>query len=390
MLCRAAAAAALLLSSFVLAASGQDADPIKAKLDKVRAAYDNEALLYNQGVRDWFAKREEAARAKGDKKLVDAIKVELVAFDETGELPKTAPLAPRTKYAAARKAMAAAYTEAVKEYTKAKKDAEASAVEADQTAFAKADAVETPAPKGGKPPASIPVGVRPAGENPCARPAERNTARHLQLVEKAKRAGPVDVVLIGDSHVVQWESAGKAAWAEKYAAVKAFNLGAGGDRTEHILWRLTEGKALADLNPKVAVVLTGSANVENNPAKGATAEQIAGGVRAVVLELRKQKPDMKVLLVGLLPVGSRVPGPAPDPVPASMLNPKVKAVNAIIRRLDNGSSIRYLDFGDKLLDRTGGLPKRISPNANYLGLTEEAFDIWADAMEKPLAAMLKE
>lgn len=54
--------------------------------------------------------------------------------------------------------------------------------------------------------------------------------------------------------------------------MKAANFGIGGDRTQHVLWRITEGKELEGINPKVAVMMIGTNNTGNN-----TAEDIAKG-----------------------------------------------------------------------------------------------------------------
>src|SRR5690606_11122066 len=53
--------------------------------------------------------------------------------------------------------------------------------------------------------------------------------------------GNVDVVFIGDSITQGWEGSGKKVWEEFYGNRNAVNLGIGGDRTQHVLWRLDNG-----------------------------------------------------------------------------------------------------------------------------------------------------
>src|SRR5262249_23440062 len=65
--------------------------------------------------------------------------------------------------------------------------------------------------------------------------------RHEAFVTRAKK-GDVDVLFLGDSITQGWENFGKKAWAEHFEPLKAANFGIGGDRTEHVLWRITEGK----------------------------------------------------------------------------------------------------------------------------------------------------
>jgi len=78
------------------------------------------------------------------------------------------------------------------------------------------------------------------------------------------------------------------------------NLGIGGDQTGHVLWRITEGHELDHLNPKMAVIMIGTNNIG-----GHTAQQIAGGIKAIVEELERQKPHIKVLVLGVFPRGNR-------------------------------------------------------------------------------------
>jgi hypothetical protein len=108
---------------------GDEKDPVKEKLFAAKVVYDKEMSQFRTQVGEWFDKREETARKAGDKKTLDLLKGERKAFDDDGELPRTAPAAIQQKPALARKALDAAYGQAVKDYTKAKKDDEAAAVE---------------------------------------------------------------------------------------------------------------------------------------------------------------------------------------------------------------------------------------------------------------------
>ena len=131
---------AVVLTGLLLAccaASGDDTDAVKEKLFAAKKAYDKDMGTYRTAVGEWFDKREETARKDGNKKLVDQIKGEREAFDESGMLPKGAPAAISQKAATAKKALEAAYGTAVKEYVKGKKDDEAAAVEKELLDFRK-------------------------------------------------------------------------------------------------------------------------------------------------------------------------------------------------------------------------------------------------------------
>jgi hypothetical protein len=122
------------------AALAEDKDPVRDKLVAARTTYDNETKQVQKQTEDWLEKRETAARKAGDKKALDQVKDDRKGYEESGELPRTAPATLRLRHERARKAMDAAYAEAVKEYTKAKKDEEAAAVDEAWKAFGKASA----------------------------------------------------------------------------------------------------------------------------------------------------------------------------------------------------------------------------------------------------------
>jgi lysophospholipase L1-like esterase len=209
------------------------------------------------------------------------------------------------------------------------------------------------------------------------------TTRHEQFLKRAAQ-GDVDVLFLGDSITQGWEGAGKEVWAKHFGPRKAANFGIGGDRTQHVLWRITTGKELEGINPKVAVLMIGTNNAGAN-----SAEEIAAGVEAVVRELRRQKPDMKVLLLGVFPRSGKAPKDLKDAnrVAADELNTKLPDVNKRIARLDDGKAVKYLDIGPKFLDAEGGLSKDVMPD--YLHLSPKGYAIWAEAIQEPLNELLK-
>ena len=209
-------------------------------------------------------------------------------------------------------------------------------------------------------------------DNPAVKPLNRDNARHKQFLEVVKK-GEGDVIFLGDSITQGWEGAGKKAWAENFKPLKAVNLGIGGDQTGHVLWRITDGKELETLKPKVAVIMIGTNNMGAH-----SAEQIAGGVKAIVMELRKQKPDMKILVLGIFPRSAK---------PTDAIRDKVKTANATIAKLDDGKQVFYKDIGEKFLEKDGTLEKKIMPD--FLHLSPEGYDIWAEAIKDDLAKLLK-
>jgi lysophospholipase L1-like esterase len=206
-------------------------------------------------------------------------------------------------------------------------------------------------------------------------------SRHDKFVARAQK-GDVDVLFLGDSITKGWEGAGKQPWADHFAPMKAANFGIGGDRTEHVLWRITTGKELEGIDPKVAVLMIGTNNAGANSAK-----EIADGVEAIVMELRKQKPKMKVLVLSVFPRAGKRFDKETKEIKAVDLNPKIKQINDIIKKLDNGKTVKYLDIGGKFLDKEGDLAKSIMPD--FLHLSTKGYEIWAEAIKGDVEKLMK-
>lgn len=207
--------------------------------------------------------------------------------------------------------------------------------------------------------------------------------RHEKLLKRTAM-GHVDVLFLGDSITQGWEGNGKDVWAKHFEALHAGNYGIGGDRTQHVLWRITEGKELEGLTPKACVLMIGTNNAGAN-----SAEEIAEGVETIVKELRHQKPHMKILLLAVFPRSGKSAKDLKDAnhVAADELNRKLPDVNKRLAKLDDGKMVKYLDIGPKFLDKEGGLSKEIMPD--YLHLSKKGYEIWAEAIEAPLNEMVK-
>jgi lysophospholipase L1-like esterase len=206
--------------------------------------------------------------------------------------------------------------------------------------------------------------------------------RHKKFVEIAKK-GDVDLLFLGDSITQGWEGAGSKAWAKTFAPLKAANFGIGGDQTGHVLWRITAGKELQGIDPKLAVIMIGTNNTRRHGA-----EQIAGGIEAIVKELRRQKPKMKILLLGVFPRAARRPDKQAKLAKAEELHPKIKQINDLIKKLDDRKAVIYEDIGNKFLDTEGNLPRDIMPD--YLHLSQKGYQIWADAIKDDIQKLLED
>jgi beta-glucosidase len=203
-------------------------------------------------------------------------------------------------------------------------------------------------------------------------PAPRDGAwrdLHNQFVKRAKQ-GNVDLLFLGDSITQGWHD--NDVWSRYYAPRHPANFGIGGDRTQHVLWRIQNGE-LDGIEPKVVVLMIGT-----NNASSATAEEIAQGVSAIVRDLRQRLPKSRILLLGVFPRS-----PKPDAT-----REKLQAVNAKIAGLDNSSHIKFLDIGKAFLNDDGTISPEIMPD--HLHLSRKGYRIWAEAMEPTLWSMLDE
>lgn len=205
----------------------------------------------------------------------------------------------------------------------------------------------------------------------------------LKDKEELLKKGPILFLTVGDSITDGWrggpnpkdpnKGGGRDVWAKYYADWNAYNIGIGGDRTQHVIWRLEHGE-VDGIKPRVAMLMIGTNNLGGN-----TDEEIAAGVTKCVQLLRAKLPETKVLLLAIFPRSPK----ATDP-----FRGRIKAINAMIAKLDDGGkTVKFLDIGDKFLDNDGNLPPDIMPDA--LHPNPRGYQIWADAVKPMLDEMMK-
>ena len=202
-------------------------------------------------------------------------------------------------------------------------------------------------------------------------PREGRWMERHQAMNQRVEQGNVDLVFIGDSITQGWEGAGKQVWEEFYGDRNAVNLGIGGDRTQHVIWRLDNGN-LKGISPDLAVIMIGTNNSGDN-----TPEEIADGITRIVEQLKTKTPETEILLLGIFPRGA-----TPDD-PRRQVTQKT---NALIARLDDGQQVHYLDIGDEFLEDDGTLSKEVMPD--LLHLNENSYRIWAESIEPTVKKLM--
>lgn len=213
-----------------------------------------------------------------------------------------------------------------------------------------------------------------APRSACVSPIPRNegwwTDRHALINARVREVSP-EILFIGDSITQGWEDSGKEVWKQYYGARKAANLGIGGDRTQHVLWRLNNGN-IDGISPRLAVLMIGTNNSSDD-----SSEDIAGGVRAIITKLRSELPETKILVLGIFPRGADE---------NDVRRKTNERTNALIASMADGDSVDYLDIGQEFLEADGTLSETIMPD--LLHLSPEGYGIWARAIESSVQSSL--
>ena len=199
-------------------------------------------------------------------------------------------------------------------------------------------------------------------------------AKHEANLEVARR-GDSEVLFMGDSITDFWRNetgqfAGKPVLDKYFGQWKVANFGIAGDTTQGVLFRLQNGEGRG-FSPKAIMLMIGTNNTARN-----TAAEIAEGIGAVVLELQRDFPQARILLLGIFPRGR-----ATDPVRAT-----IASINASVAKLHDGNRVHYLDIGSAFLDAAGNIPADVMSDG--LHPSTKGYEIWAKAVSEPLSKLM--
>ena len=212
---------------------------------------------------------------------------------------------------------------------------------------------------------------------PAPRIAEWWFARQAEKIGLMSK-GDIDLLMVGDSitHNYENEKVGLQVWQKYFVPLKAINLGFGGDRTEHVLWRWDHLPVMKKA-PKGAVVLIGT----NNICWGSdTPKQAAEGVQAIARKLKDIYPDMEVLVLGIFPRRRNLDHPH---------RKQINELNSYMPDLlKDINGVKFLDIGSSFLDEKGFLSEEMMPDTTHPG--EKGHEIWAEAIAPELKRMLGE
>jgi lysophospholipase L1-like esterase len=218
--------------------------------------------------------------------------------------------------------------------------------------------------------------VRPPVPNTAILPglAPPFQAKHQANREVAKQ-GDAEVLFMGDSITDFWRNAdgpfaGKPVLDKHFGHWKVANFGIAGDTTQGVLYRLQNGEGQG-FSPRAVMLMIGTNNTLRN-----TAAEIAEGIGAVVLELQRDFPQAKILLLGVFPRGR-----PNDPVRATIAD-----INRTIAKLHDGERVHYLDIGAQFLAADGSIPGDVMSDLLHPG--PKGYEIWAQAVKEPLSSLM--
>ncbi len=212
--------------------------------------------------------------------------------------------------------------------------------------------------------------------NPSCWQMKRHHDKMAQIAE-----GGAKVVFIGDSITHFWETNGKEQWKKYFSEGprKALDLGTSADRTEHVLWRITEGGELDGYEAKVILLMIGTNNTGHFPPDKETPIDTIMGIREILKVIKEKQPGARTILTAIFPRGEE---------PTNPYRVRNDVVNKEIATFADGKSVIWCDFTDKFLDAQGRLSRELFPDLLHPG--PRGYEIWAGAVvplvDKCLAA----
>lgn len=212
--------------------------------------------------------------------------------------------------------------------------------------------------------------------NPAATPTPcadlqgdgRWMSMHDRFVSDSKGKEP-EVVFVGDSLVQLLHQFG--IWRELFSPLHSLNFGIGGDATQHVLWRLSNGE-LDYISPKVIILWVGTNN------HGHTPKQICEGIMAIVQVIKNKLPQAHTLVLSLLPRG-KLPNP---------LREKNATVNELVKKaLVSLPYASFLDVDPGFVQSNGSILHQ--QMYDYLHLTPKGYEGVCVPLHKHIKSLLE-
>ena len=178
----------------------------------------------------------------------------------------------------------------------------------------------------------------------------------------AASKGEIDLVFFGDSITHNWERSGNN-WLKKLSETYSIlDIGYGGDRTQHLVWRGLNGE-LDGYKAKCIMLMIGT-----NNARADKPENVVKGIRRILDIIAAKQPQAKTILLPIFPRGEG---------PENPLRKNNEQVNAVIKGFADGQKVIWCDFNAKYLDAKGDT-KWIMGDRLHPG--DAGYKIWTEAV----------
>ena len=204
--------------------------------------------------------------------------------------------------------------------------------------------------------------------------------RFLSRIEqvRAAKGQSVDLVLMGDSIMHFWEWKHPESWARFTKGRRVINCGYGGDRTQHVIWRIGHGE-LDGYAARAVVLMIGT---NNNSSDDTDPANVAKGVEKIVGLIRARQPKAKIILHPVFPRGASA-----DSAHHNKARARNDRTNGLLRAFAQANpDIAWIDFNDRLVGADGWVPRDIM--ADEIHPTDRGYDLWMEALAPVLSQVL--
>ena len=223
-------------------------------------------------------------------------------------------------------------------------------------------------------------------EHPSTAPQVRLASwwfdRHAEKIAEIEKSNnpkderKIELLMVGDSITNNFDKKGpgEPVWKKYFTPLNALNLGFGGDRTNHVLWRLEHLPKIKPA-PLAASLMIGTNNICWGSDKP---KQAAEGIQEITRKLNAMYPKMKILVLGVFPRREQLDHPHRKQI--------IELNSYLPDLLKDIPNVSFMDIGSEFLDEKGFLSREMMPDTTHP--SEKAHEIWAQAITPKLREMM--
>ena len=206
--------------------------------------------------------------------------------------------------------------------------------------------------------------------------------RHAEKIAEIEKSNnpkderKIELLMVGDSITNNFDKKGpgEPVWKKYFTPLNALNLGFGGDRTNHVLWRLEHLPKIKPA-PLAASLMIGTNNICWGSDKP---KQAAEGIQKITRKLNAMYPKMKILVLGVFPRREQLDHPHRKQI--------IELNSYLPDLLKDIPNVSFMDIGSEFLDEKGFLSREMMPDTTHP--SEKGHEIWAQAITPNLREMM--